>query len=102
MYCTSIKWELSQLFAEPFKSDLQRTVSEIRPSKEVQFFFNQSLVELKTDLVDRAYHTKMIDSAFTKVKAIPREEALKKVKRRSMKEKFWAYSTIQAFQVFQR
>ena len=37
---------------------------------------------MKTDLVARGYHTKIIDSAFTKVRAISRKEALKKVEKK--------------------
>ena len=41
--------------------------------------FELRLTELKADLISRGYHSKIIDSAFNKVRLVPRLEALKKV-----------------------
>ena len=43
MYYISNDWELSQEHAEPFKFVLALILSELRPSKEVSFFFRSDL-----------------------------------------------------------
>ena len=45
--------------------------------------FELRLQELKMDLTSRRYKAKIIDQAFARVRAIPREEALKKVVKKS-------------------
>ena len=43
--------------------------------------FNKRLAQFRTMLLERKYHPKVIDAAFTRVKAMSREETLKKVQR---------------------
>ena len=45
--------------------------------------FELRLSELKSDLISRRYKGKIIDDAFNRVRLVPREEALKKVQKRS-------------------